>query len=323
MNQLECMHMFVQVVEREGFSRAAISLQMSPAKVSTQINHLEEHLGVQLLSRTTRSCTLTDEGRAYYTHCKRVLADIAETEAALTNTRAEPHGRLRIDASVTLINRLLLPVIGKFHARYPEVELEFLHTEHLFDSKQEGMDVMVRLGPLDDSSLIARPLGRTMMVTAAAPAYLARRGVPKVPADLSEHDCINFLDPHTGRLMVWEFVKDNETVSITPGPGIAFNQGESRLAAAVMGLGIYRGMLLSLDRLLEDGSLKLVLEDWITPAPPIYVAYVSHRNIPSKIRAFVDFLVECYPPRQPMVAPPANADLLQMQNADPGKAHSL
>ena len=224
---------------------------------------------------------------------------------------------------MTLINRLLLPVIGRFRERYPDMELEFLHTEHLFDCKQEGMDVMIRLGPLDDSSLIARPLGRTMMVTAAAPTYLARHGVPKVPADLAEHECINFLDPHTGRLRVWDFVKDNETVSITPGAGIAFNQGESRLAAAVMGLGIYRGMHLSLDRLLEDGSLKLVLEDWSTPAPPIYVAYVSHRNIPSKIRAFVDFMIECYPPRQWMVSPPASADLLQAPCAPPAKAHSL
>jgi LysR family transcriptional regulator for bpeEF and oprC len=323
MNQLECMQMFVQVVEREGFSRAAITLQMSPAKVSTQISHLEAHLGVQLLSRTTRSCTLTDEGRAYYEHCKRIFADIADTEAGLATARTEPHGRLRIDASVTLINRLILPVIGRFHERYPDVELEFLHTEHLFDSRQDGMDVMFRLGPLEDSNLIARPLGRIMLVTAAAPAYLARRGTPKAPTDLTAHECINFLDPHTGRVKVWEFVRDNETLSITPGQGFSFNQGESRLAAAVMGLGIYRGLALSLDRLLQDGSLQLVLEDWTTPAPPIYVAHANHRNIPGKIRAFVEFMVECYPPRQCLVAPPARADLLQVPHGTAVNARAV
>jgi LysR family transcriptional regulator for bpeEF and oprC len=323
MNQLECMRIFVRVVEQGGFSRAAISLHISPAKVTSQINHLEQHLGVQLLSRTTRSCSLTEEGTAYYAHCKRILADIAETEAALTSSRAEPRGRLRIDASVTLINRLLLPIIGKFQERHPDVELEFLHTEHLFDSKQEGMDVMIRLGPLDDSNLIARPLGRTVMVTAAAPAYLARRGIPRVPADLAAHECINFLDPHTGRIAIWEFTRDNKAVSIAPGPGLSFNQGESRLAAAVMGLGIYRGMLFSLARLLEDGSLKLVLEDWTTPAPPIYIAYDSHRNISNKIRTFVDFVVECYPSEQCIVSPPANADLLDVLPFGAGKVHAL
>ena len=186
MNLIECMHMFVHVVEREGFSRAAMTLQISPAKVSTQIHHLEEHLGVQLLSRTTRSCTLTEEGETYYAHCKQIISDIAAAEAALSSTRAKPHGRLRVDASVTLINRLILPVIARFREQNPAIELEFLHTEHLFDSKQEGMDVMLRMGPLDDSSLIARPLGRVMMVTAAAPSYLARCGMPHSPADLRQ-----------------------------------------------------------------------------------------------------------------------------------------
>src|SRR5271169_2740457 len=117
------MRMYVEVVEHAGFSKAAVALQMSPAKVSTQISNLEKHLGVQLLSRTTRKCALTDDGESYYAHCKRVLADIDQTEALLGRGRGAPDGRLRIDASVTFINRLLLPVIGTFRARYPKIEI--------------------------------------------------------------------------------------------------------------------------------------------------------------------------------------------------------
>ena len=133
MNQLECMQMFVKVAEHAGFSKAAAALHMSPAKVSTQISNLEEHLGVQLLSRTTRACTLTDDGEAYFAHCKRVLADIAQTEELLSHSRHAPQGRLRINAPITIINRLLLPVLGAFRSRYPDIELEILHTEHVFD----------------------------------------------------------------------------------------------------------------------------------------------------------------------------------------------
>src|SRR5262249_24417769 len=163
--------------EHESFSRAASAMEISLAKTSMQIRDLEQHLGVQLLSRTTSRSTPTEIGQAYYEHCKRILGDIAATEAVLSNQSSQPHGRLRIDASVTLVNRVLLPVIGKFRAQYPAIELEFLHTNHIYDSTQEGMDVMLRLGPLKDSRLIARPLARAATVTAAAPSYLAIRGI--------------------------------------------------------------------------------------------------------------------------------------------------
>jgi LysR family transcriptional regulator for bpeEF and oprC len=301
-NLLECMEMFVEVVEREGFSRAATTLQMSPAKVSTQIHNLEEHLGVQLLSRTTRSCTLTEEGETYYARCKQILNDVSAAEASLSGARENPQGRLRIDASVTLINRVLLPVIYRFREKYPAIELEFLHTAHVFDVKQQGMDVMLRLGPLEDSSMIARPMARTDLVTAAAPSYLARRGVPRTPDELARHDCLNYLDPFTGRLAEWNFVRGDERFIFTPERKLSFNQGESRLAAAVQGLGIYRGLSVGLDRLLQSGALQLLLEDWTTPAPMLYVAHANHRNLPVKIRVFVDFLLECFPPSTDMEA---------------------
>lgn len=314
MNQFECMRMYVEVVEHAGFSKAAVALQMSPAKVSTQISNLEKHLGVQLLSRTTRTCALTDDGESYYAHCKRVLADIDQTEASLGRARGVPQGRLRIDASVTFINRLLLPVLGTFRARYPEIEIEMLHTAHVFDVQTEGLDVMFRLGPLHDSSLIARQLGTTVMVTAAAPSYLARYGEPHTPQDLMKHQCIHFLDSTTGRLMPWDFERSGEGVQIRPPAGLSFNQGESRLAAAVMGLGIYRGIRLNLDRLLAAGALKLVLQDWVTPSPPIYIAYEHHRNLSSRVRAFVDFMVGCYPAGKPIDSLPSLiADPLQMR----------
>jgi LysR family transcriptional regulator for bpeEF and oprC len=255
---------------------------------------------------------LTAEGEAYYARCKQILGDVAAAEAALGGTRDMPQGRLRIDASITLINRVLLPVIGRFRERHPAIELELLHTEHVYDIKQQGMDVMLRLGPLDDSSLIARPLARVKLVTAAAPSYLARRGVPRAPDELPNHDCLNFLDPVTGRIAEWEFVRGDERFIFTPERKLSFNQGESRLAAAVMGLGIYRGMRIGLENLLASGALHLLLEDWTTPAPLLYVAHASHRNLPARIRAFVDFLLECYPPGTDTVGTAsADSDALQ------------
>jgi LysR family transcriptional regulator for bpeEF and oprC len=314
MNQFECMRMYVKVVEHAGFSKAAIALQMSPAKVSTQISNLEKHLGVQLLSRTTRTCALTDDGESYYAHCKRVLADIDQTEALLGRSRGTPQGRLRVDAPVTFINRLLLPVLGAFRARYPEIDIEMLHTPNVFDVQPDGLDVMLRMGPLRDSGLIARQLGSTVMVTAAAPAYLARCGEPKTPHDLLKHQCINYLDCKTGRVFDWKFERSGEVIELTPAAGLSFNQGESRLAAAVMGLGIYRGIRLNLDRLLAAGALKLILQDWVTPAPPIYIAYEHHRHLSSRVRAFVDFMVGCYPAGKPIDSLASlTADPLQMR----------
>ena len=223
MNQLECMQMFVEVAAQARFSRAAATLHISPAKVSTQISNLEQYLGVQLLSRTTRTCTLTDDGKRYYAHCKRVLADMAETEALLSRSQQRPEGRLRINASITFINRLLLPVLGSFRSRYPGIELEVLHSEHVFDVQQEGFDVMLRL------------------------------------------------------------------------------------AAAVMGQGIYRGLRLGLDRLLSNGALKLILHDWVTPSPPILVAYEHHRRLSSRVRVFVDFMVKCFPPGKAIHLVPSTA----------------
>jgi DNA-binding transcriptional LysR family regulator len=175
------------------------------------------------------------------------------------------------------------------------------------------MDVMLRLGPLEDSNLIARPLSRAIIVTAAAPSYLARRGAPRTPEDLAEHDCINFLDPLTGRIAEWDFMRGNEKFLITPERNISFNQGESRLAAAVMGLGVYRGMRVGIAHLLRTGSLRLILEEWNSSAPPLYVAYASHKNLPAKIRVFVDFMLACYPPGQDMPDTwPVAADSLQL-----------
>jgi LysR family transcriptional regulator for bpeEF and oprC len=173
---------------------------------------------------------------------------------------------------------------------------------------------MFRLGPLHDSSLIARPLGTTVMVTAAAPSYLARYGEPQAPQDLMKHQCINYLDSKTGRTLPWDFGRSGEVLQIHPPAGLSFNQGESRLAAAVMGFGIYRGIRLNLDRLLAAGALKLILQDWVTPSPPIYIAYEHHRHLSSRVRAFVDFMVGCYPAGKPIDSLASlTADPLQMR----------
>jgi LysR family transcriptional regulator for bpeEF and oprC len=293
------MEMFVKVVEHAGFSKAAAVLQISPGKVSSQISNLEQQLGVQLLSRTTRMCTLTEDGETYYAHCKRVIADISATREILARSHGNPRGRLRIDSPGTLTHRLLLPVLVTFQARYPDIELQIFHTDHVYESQREGFDVMLRLGPLQDSGLVARQLGIATMITAAAPAYLTRYGEPKTPRDLEAHRCIHFLDSDTGRVSPWEFRRADEHVKIRPPLGLCFNLGEARLAA-VTGLGIYCGMRLGTEKLLAEGSLKLLLQDWAPPPPPVYVVYEHHNHLPDRVPAFVNFILECFPPGRAM-----------------------
>jgi LysR family transcriptional regulator for bpeEF and oprC len=295
MNQLECMRIFVKVVEHSSISRAARALQVSPATVSTQLTQLERHLQAQLVIRTTRNLNVTDDGATYYSHCKKVLAEIIETEVLLSGDHSDPRGRLRIDASVTFSNRLVLPVLGGFRNRFPGIEVELLHTEHLSDSSQQGFDVMIRLGPLQDSTLVARLLGSVNMLIAASPRYLDKHGEPKNPHELMQHTCLNFIEPLSGRITPWEFRRGDERVTIHPRPGIGFNQGESRLAAALLDMGVYLGMYLNIDHLLNDGSLKAILTDWTASSLPIYVAYSQHRNLSPKVRAFVDYMLDCYP----------------------------
>lgn len=300
MNQLQGMKMFVAVVERGGFARAAHALHLATATVSEHVANLEKHVGVSLLNRTTRTVALTDDGATYYAVCKRVLDQLGEVELALGRAKDLPAGRLRVEVGDGITRRLILPLLSEFQSRYPDITLHLVQSEHLFDLAQHGNDVIIRslLETPKDTRLIARPLGATRVIFAAAPAYFERHGMPATPYDLLQHRCIGFIDPLSNRLWEWFFEKDGERFSLDLPCALALSRGELREEAALRGLGIINDLSCNLGGALRRGQLVSILEPWSYRASLIHVLYPRQRQASTKVKAFVDFLLEKYPPER-------------------------
>jgi LysR family transcriptional regulator for bpeEF and oprC len=305
MNLLQSMRIFIEVVDRQGVGRAAQSLQMAPASVSVQISNLEAHLGTTLLIRTSRNMVPTEEGEAYYKVCKRVLDDISDIELKFKAGNSHLGGRLRVDAADFYVSNLVLPVLPEFHERYPDIRIDFVQSGHVFDINPTGVDVMIRMkvARMDDTSLVARPMGTTDMVCAASPGYLEDYGIPHDPQDLAQHNCLLWIDPHSGRLLEWAFYRGAESMTLDLPYAFAFSQKNARVDAAVRGLGIIYELRYDLAQPLRDGRLHTVLEEWASLAPQSYIVYSKSRESSSKIQAFVSFLLEKYPPEKPIDPP--------------------
>ena len=294
MDQLSAMRVFARVAELGSFARAADALDLSRAMVTTRIAQLEARLGVRLLHRTTRRVALTDDGRAYHERCVRILADIDETEEALGRGRTRPSGRLRVQAPVALTRHFLIPALPRFMVRHPELALELRLANRVVDLVEEGLDCAIRLGPPAEPHLVARRIAETRLATCAAPAYLARRGVPGAPDDLARHDCIAFLDLASGRPVDWRFARGGVDTTRAPGGRLAFNSMEAAVEAAAAGLGVAQVLSSLAQGAIAAGRLVPVLVDWAAAGPPLYVAYPHHRHLSAKIRAFVDFAAEVF-----------------------------
>jgi LysR family transcriptional regulator for bpeEF and oprC len=288
------MQVFVQVVDAGSFTRAAGVLRLPKASVTTLVQGLEAHLGTKLLNRTTRRVTVTADGAAYYERCVRILAEVEETESALTRTRTAPHGRLRVDVPSSFGRRLLVPALPEFFERYPEIRLEVGCTDRPVDLLEEGVDCVVRGGEQVDSSLVARRVATFAFLTCAAPAYLAQFGTPAHPRDLERHRCIRYFMPKTGRIVEWNFVRGGEQFTPSVEAFVALNDGEAYAAAGLGGLGVVHAPSFLVDDALADGRLVRVLEDWTTDPLPVYVMYPQNRHLSAKVRVFVDWVAELF-----------------------------
>ena len=215
---------------------------------------------------------------AYYERCVRILAEVEETESALSRTRTAPRGRLRVDIPASFGRRLLVPALAEFFERYPEIRLEVGCTDRPVDLLEEGVDCVVRGGEQTDSSLVARRVATYPFVTCATPAYLARYGVPSHPRDLERHRCIRYFMPKTGRIVEWDFKRDGERIVPVLDDWVALNDGDAYAAAGLAGL----------------GRLTPLLAAWATDPLPIYVMYPQNRHLSAKVRAFVDWVAELF-----------------------------
>ncbi|MBL8527860.1 MAG: LysR family transcriptional regulator [Burkholderiales bacterium] len=294
MDRLQAMQVFVQVVDAGSFTRAADVLRLPKASVTTLVQGLEAHLRVKLLNRTTRRVSVTADGAAYYERCVRILAEVEETESALSRTRTAPHGRLRVDVPASFGRQLLVPSLPEFFERYPEIRLEVGCTDRPVDLYEEGVDCVVRGGEQSDSSLVARRVATYPFVACATPAYLERFGVPSHPRDLERHRCIRYFMPKTGRIVDWSFSRAGEQVTPSVDTFVALNDGEAYAAAALGGLGVALAPSFLVDDALADGRLLRLLEDWTTDPLPVYVMYPQNRHLSAKVRVFVDWVAELF-----------------------------
>lgn len=288
MIDLNDMLLFAQVVEAGSFTAAARDLGMPKSTLSRRISRLESQLGSRLLQRTTRSLHLTDVGSEFYEHCSRVVKEARDAEQVVSLRQETPRGLLRVTAPVEFGTDLLGRLAADYLQQYPEVTLELDLSNHFVDLVEEGFDLALRAGRLEDSSLVARRLGESRQVVCAAPGYLENHAAPTSPEQLKEHSCL--LYPADGKRAMLQFSGARQLIQVhLPGRLIANSMGTLR-DAAISGLGIAI-LPWSLCRdAVETGQLKLLLENWQLPTDGIYAIYPSPRHLSPKVRSFIDFV---------------------------------
>ncbi|MGT2491595.1 LysR family transcriptional regulator [Cupriavidus basilensis] len=288
MESLSGFVVFVQVAETRSFVAAGRLLGVSASAVGKSVARLEEKLGARLFHRSTRSVTLTAEGTLFLERSRRILAEIEAAELELSQATAAPRGRLRV--SLPLVSSLVLPVLGEFMREYPEIELELDFTDRLVDVIEEGFDAVVRTGDPTDSRLSARRLGSFRSMLVASPDYLARRGTPKVPADLLEHTCLHYRFPNSGKLETWTLRRAAGEPELALPTSMICNNIETRVCFALQGLGIAYLPEFSIREPLADGRLLSVLADHAERTGVFHVLWPASKHPLPKVRAFVDFL---------------------------------
>ena len=292
-NALQEITVFTRIVGTGSLSAAARDLGMSPAVVSRRLAALEARLGVRLVNRTTRSLHLTDEGAAYFETCNRVLADIAEADAAVSAGRAEPRGILRVALPASFGNQHVAPLVPRFAERYPAVQLALSLSDRNVNVVEEGFDLAIRIADLADSSLAARKLAPNRRVVCASPGYLQRYGTPLTPEDLAQHNCLA-----TDFTMNWDYRAPNgKRGSVRVSGRFACDNWEVLREWALAGLGVALKSTWDVRRHLEDGSLVSLLPGYTFATDvAIYAVYPHRRHLPAKTRAFIEFLAESFGP---------------------------
>ncbi len=284
------MAVFVAVVETGSLSGAARALDLTPSAVSRIIARIEARLGVQLLVRTTRTLRLTAEGEAYGRAARRILADLDETERALTD-RGCPSGRVRISAATAHGRLVIVPLLAAFVTRLPRIVAEIDLSDELADVLGGRADVAIRFGPLADSPLTARRLGETGRMVVASPAYLERMGTPQRPSDLPAHNCLDFSFRRSEP--GWPFREDGQDFILPVSGNVVANNGETLVQLALRGLGITRVGNFHIAEELAAGRLVPLLEPFNPQdREAIHAVFVGGPAMPARVRALVDFLVE-------------------------------
>jgi DNA-binding transcriptional LysR family regulator len=296
--RLAAMSVFAQVVEAKSFSAAASKLGISKSLVSRQVSALERSLAVKLLNRSTRKLSLTEGGAIFHEHCVRIVQEAELAEQRVTRTQAELAGLVRVTCVQAFALRHLMPALGEFQDRYPEIRVKLSCSNRTLDLGTEGYDLGIRISQEPDPSLVARRLAVARKVLCAAPAYLARRGTPRVIDDLAGHDGVLF--PPLAPKRAWTFIRDGHKHAVPVAARFETDDMDASLAAVVAGLGI--GMLpiyAAADDLRRGRLVPLLREFQLPPDVGIYLVFLPNRTLPKRVRTLIDFLVQRFEPAPP------------------------
>ncbi len=293
MDRFDAMLAFARVVETRSFTKAAETLHLSRTSVTQLVQQLEARLRVRLLNRTTRRVHVTADGAAYYERVVRLLADMDDAETSLSAATTVPRGRLRVDVPSPLARMLLVPALPDFHARYPEIQIHMGVSDRMVDLLGENVDCVVRGGAPTDPSLVARRVGDLPLGVYAAPAYLARHGMPPHPVALQEagHLIVGYLRSRTGTIFPYAMRRGDESIEVHGRYVVALDDGNAYLAAGLAGMGVLwlPDYMARAHRM--GGDLVPLFEDWQIDPMPLYIAFPPNRHVSAKLRVFIDWVV--------------------------------
>ena len=291
MGRLEAMQVFVAVVEGQGFSAASRTLGIPLPTVSRWVTELEEQLGTQLLTRSTRKVVVTDSGRQYYETVRRILEDLADAELQAAGEYRNPRGQLTITAPTVFGRLYVLPIVRDFMASHPEITARLHFSDFFTDLMEEHVDLGVRIGNLTDVTLIAVKVGEVGNIYCASPGYFAARGLPSLPEELVKHDCINF--SKSGDPVPWPFKSPGQAQqSVTITPRLSVNTADAAAGAAIAGGGVTWLYSYQAAPHLAVGKLSAVLTKFEADPVPVSIVYPASRVVPQKVRHFIDFAAE-------------------------------
>jgi len=291
MDRLDAMRLFSRIVELGSFTKAAEELQLPRATVTLAVQQLEARLGVRLLQRTTRHVSATLDGQAYHLRCQQILQDVEDAETVFSSASL-PRGKLRVDLQGTQALHFVLPRLGEFHAKYPDIELDIGLGDRFVDLVREGVDCVLRSGEPKDSSMVGRRVALLDQVTCASRDYLQRRGTPQTLEDFRAHDAVNYVGVN-GRTLPFEFLIDGETHRIQLGGPVTVSSAYAYAACCTAGMGFVQVPRYHVDEQLRSGTLVEVFPDWAPPPMPVSMMYPNARHLSSRVRVFIDWLAEC------------------------------
>lgn len=290
MDRLQAMKMFTKIVEMNSFSRAADSMGLPHASATMIIKNLEAHLRVRLMQRTTRRLSLTPEGAEYYERCVRILAEIDETEGALADSGRGPRGKLRVDVPGAIGRLILVPRLIEFQEAFPDIELTLSFGDKPLDLLKESVDCAIRVGALQDSSLVARRLGSLPTLTVASPEYIRSYGRPLVIDDLERHIAVQYFSQALGRVSHMNFVVNGELQEVRVPGTIAVSDLEAYVICGLKGIGIIQPPRFIIEPQIRSGEMVAVMHDWISPAIQVSAVYPHSRHLAGKVRVFVEWI---------------------------------